>query len=237
MLAFHGKQEIKDKYVARVKAHESADEIAQGYYWEKGKGCAVGCTIHGRDHHSYEVELGIPTAIALLEDRIFEGLPNDIAKGFPLRFLEAIPVAADLSMLVPKMMLWLLIDENHGVIKHGSEKGKLAIQSVSDLYIRKIAGETVTVSEWLIARKSAAADAAAAYAATYDAAATYAAAATAAATAATYDAATAATYDAATADAAAAYAATADAAAADDARKSHFIAQADYLIILLSQCN
>ena len=221
MLSFHGKQEIKNKYVARVKAHELADEIAQGYYWEKGKGCAVGCTIHGRNHHSYESELGIPTAIARLEDRIFEGLPNDIAKGFPLRFLESIPVGADLSMVVPKMMLWLLIDENHGVIRYGSEKGKIAIQDVADLYVRKIAGEKVTVSEWLIARKNAA------YAA---AAAAYAGAAYAYADAA---------YAAAAADAAAAYAAAAaaDAYAYADARKSHFIAQADYLILLLSQCN
>ena len=224
MLAFHGKQEIKDAYLAKVKAHELDDEITKGRYWEKGKGCAVGCTIHGNNHYSYELELGIPAAIARLKDSIFEELPNNIAKGFPLRFLEAIPVGADLSMVVPKMMLWLLIDENHGAIRHGSEKGKIAIQAVADLYIRKIAGGIVTVSEWLIAQDSFYDD----YAADADYADYAADAADAAADA-----------DDAAANAAANAAAVAAVAAVDSdaARKSHFIAQADYLILLLSQCN
>jgi hypothetical protein len=46
ILSFHGKQELKDEYVARVKAHRLADEIRQGYYWQDGKGCQWGCTLH-----------------------------------------------------------------------------------------------------------------------------------------------------------------------------------------------
>lgn len=46
LIAFHGKQSIKDEYLARVRAHKAADEIIKGVYWEKGKGCAVGCTVH-----------------------------------------------------------------------------------------------------------------------------------------------------------------------------------------------
>jgi hypothetical protein len=40
LIAFHGSQEIKDKYIARVKAHQEADQIIKGQYWENGKGCA-----------------------------------------------------------------------------------------------------------------------------------------------------------------------------------------------------
>ncbi len=44
--AFHNNPKVKSKYLARVKAHEKADEIIKGTYWQGGKGCAVGCTIH-----------------------------------------------------------------------------------------------------------------------------------------------------------------------------------------------
>lgn len=73
LLAFHGDKAIKAKYLARVKAHAEADEIIHGTYWEKGKGCAVGCTIHSEKHSAYETELGMPIILARLEDRIFEG--------------------------------------------------------------------------------------------------------------------------------------------------------------------
>lgn len=65
--------------------------------WENGKGCAIGCTLEGYDHERYPIELGIPVELAHLEEQIFEGLSNGEAKDFPLEFLEAIPLGADLS--------------------------------------------------------------------------------------------------------------------------------------------
>lgn len=111
MLAFHGKQEIKDKYLMRVEAHREADELIKGKYWEGGKGCAVGCTIHSDDHSAYERDLGIPSAIAYLEDRIFENLPNGKSKEWPEKFLKAIPVGADLSLVTSHFMIWLVAAE------------------------------------------------------------------------------------------------------------------------------
>ena len=55
MEAFHNDPSIKEKYLTRVQAHYKADEIIQGKYWENGKGCAVGCTIHSSDHKNYEL--------------------------------------------------------------------------------------------------------------------------------------------------------------------------------------
>jgi len=59
MIAYHGKQQIKDKYLSRVKAHREADALTQGVAWENGKGCAVGCTLESYDHELYETELGL----------------------------------------------------------------------------------------------------------------------------------------------------------------------------------
>ena len=47
MLAFHNDPSIKAEYLSRVAEHAAADQIIHGTYWMDGKGCAVGCTIHG----------------------------------------------------------------------------------------------------------------------------------------------------------------------------------------------
>ncbi len=172
LIAFHGKKEIKTEYLNRVKAHQKADEIVKGKYWEHGKGCAVGCTIHGGDHGRYESELGIPRIIARLEDGIFEGLPAKEAKAFPAKFLNAITPGADLSQVGDKFLHWLLVDPVDGVIKYANtDRIKKAIQDVGDMYARKISGEIINSSIWQGLRTAYAAADAAAYAAAYAAAA------------------------------------------------------------------
>lgn len=108
MIAYHGKPEVKETYLTRVRAHAAADEIIQGVTWENGKGCAVGCTLHTYDHRRYERELGLPEWLARLEDTIFEGLPNEQAKLFPEQFLSAIPVGANLEPVKWKFCAFLM---------------------------------------------------------------------------------------------------------------------------------
>ena len=114
MLAFHSKSSVKAKYLRRVRAHAKADQIIHGKYWERGKGCAVGCTIHSAEHGAYETELGIPLMLARLEDTLFEGQTNGKAKTFPVRFLAAIKPGADLSTVGWKFLHWLLTEELSG---------------------------------------------------------------------------------------------------------------------------
>lgn len=145
MLSFHNDKSIKEKYIKRLEAHYAADEIIQGIYWENGRGCAVGCTIHSSDHFSYEKELGIPIILARLEDKIFENLPIMIAKEWPLRFLNAIPVGKDLSKIWPKFAIWLLIDNKYGLINF--TKNKDLIKNIAELY-KKSLTEKVSVEKW-----------------------------------------------------------------------------------------
>lgn len=111
LIAFHGDPKIKAKYLRRVRKHERADEIMHGRYWENGKGCAVGCTLHSANHAAYETELGIPQTLARLEDALFEGQTNGAAKAFPARFLKAIKPGADLSRVSWQFLYWLLTEE------------------------------------------------------------------------------------------------------------------------------
>ena len=190
LLAYNGNPATKRKYLGRVRRHRELDQLVQGYgYWEDGRGCAVGCTIHSGNHSAYETELGIPRQLAYLEDRLFENLPVELARQWPERFLSAIKPGADLSLVLPKFMVWMLSDQVDGVIRFAKrEATRAAIQGVSALFVRWAAGDKPATSEWESARKIAyaayaaytAADYTAAYTAAYaayDAAAAYAAAA------------------------------------------------------------
>ena len=92
LTAYHNDPAVKLKYVGRIRAHLEADELVHGTYWRRGKGCAIGCTIHSADHDKYETELGMPEWFAHLEDRIFEGMSVAASRQFPLDLLSAIPV-------------------------------------------------------------------------------------------------------------------------------------------------
>jgi len=93
--AFLNSDTIKTKFITRLQKHHKLDQIIKGQYWENGKGCAIGCTIHSNNHNCYEIELGIPEWVARLEDTLFEGMPNDKAKEFPLKLLQSIPIGFD----------------------------------------------------------------------------------------------------------------------------------------------
>lgn len=216
MRAFHNDQAIKDKYLARIRAHRAADEIIKGSYWEGGKGCAVGCTIHSSEHSSYESELGIPQIIARLEDRIFENLPNDLAMTWPERFLDAIPIGKDLSRVWPKFAIFLLTGKTQCASRHPQ------CDIVANHYRDELSGQKI---DWRAAANAAAA-AYVSYAAD--------AAAAAAAAAYAYDA----SYAADTAAADAAYTAASyayDAADATSDQSKAYIAQSEKLLELLAE--
>ena len=108
MLSFHNDPAIKEKYCARVAAHIKADELIHGKYWEGGKGCAVGCTIHGSSHKAYEDELGIPEWLAGLQDTLFEGMVNGDSKKFVADFLPAIPIGVNLDRVKYQFCAYLM---------------------------------------------------------------------------------------------------------------------------------
>jgi hypothetical protein len=136
LLSFHNDESIKEKYLSRVKAHQKLDNIIKGQGWSNGKGCAIGCTLENYDRTRYPIELGIPIEIAILEDCIFEGLDLKTAKKWPSRFLEAVPVGANLEMVFPKFGLWLL--ENYIPSEY---KEKPEIKSVIEVYQKMVNGE------------------------------------------------------------------------------------------------
>jgi len=128
MEAFTNTPITKKEFVKNLKWHQEQDAFVAGAYdAEDGltfKGCAVGCSIHSiqlalktkedlkySDHSLYERYLGVPAWIAHLEDTIFEGLPVDRQKTWPVEFGEAINVGADLDKIKHPFLIFLM-EEN-----------------------------------------------------------------------------------------------------------------------------
>ena len=193
LLTFPGGQEQKDMLVAAIAADKAADRLVKGTYGNgdinrEFRGCAVGCTIHalaGRnaafnDHSAYESLIGVPRAMAELEDAIFEGLPHDEAMDWPVRFTAAIPVGVDLRPAYRRFMVWMLADPEDGLIRFADAAGRSAIERVADLHSQSsqdaaagdaaeaAAGDAARDAAWA-ARDAARAARAAARAATWDA--------------------------------------------------------------------
>ena len=120
MLTFHNDIEIKNKYLKRLQNHYKADDFVKGIYWENGKGCGVGCTIHSGDHSAYERELGIPRWWAKIQDNMFERLDLVDAKEWPILSLSSVPVGIELK-LGPTMLCILNFVKNNVDLKDLSE--------------------------------------------------------------------------------------------------------------------
>lgn len=115
LVAYHNDPAIKAAILEQLAGHRAADELVQGTYWRNGKGCALGCTLHHETysdaHIQYERAFGIPEMLAIMEDDIFEGLPNYLAQGWPAQFMDAIQPGADLSLVGCGLLVWLLSNE------------------------------------------------------------------------------------------------------------------------------
>lgn len=146
LLAYHNDPAIKAKYLARVRAHREADALIQGTGWDRGKGCAVGCTLEAYEHERYPIELGIPEQLAHLEDNIFEELKNGEALAWPEQFLGAIQPGADLSMVWPRFAVWLLADLEK--IEDLADDVRACIVGVRACYERRIAGDEPSDGDW-----------------------------------------------------------------------------------------
>jgi len=150
--AFHNDPAIKQKYLDRVAAHRAADELIKGIGWENGKGCAIGCTLEVYDHARYETELGIPQMLAMLEDTIFEGLPNGESQAWPERFLSAIEPGVDLSRVGWQFLHWLLTESGIGEFQH--ELVKDAVSQCAAVLVPLTLGQFIGESAACAARSA-----------------------------------------------------------------------------------
>ena len=135
LLTYRNDAALKAAFLAEIMKHEAQDAIIKGTYGRMNshfRGCAIGCALHSLNilqgktgpalleqtglHQRYEAELGLPTWFAYLEDHLFENLPDNLAKTWPRRLADAIPVGAVVDdVVLAKILRWVLADEEFGV--------------------------------------------------------------------------------------------------------------------------
>ena len=126
MQAYLGQADLKAALITEIGKHEAADEIAKGTYGSMNgqwRGCAIGCSLRSLNriqgaedinartglHERFPSELGLPLWLGFLEDSIFEQLPDDLAKMWPRRVMESIPVGAVISdRVLGQILIWVL---------------------------------------------------------------------------------------------------------------------------------
>ena len=156
VLAYHGKETLKQETIAKMQSHHDADELVKGLYWKQGKGCMIGCLAHrNMDAHEWVAEtLGFPLELAYLYDHLFEWQSPEASKSFPLKVLNATHTGADLSKVADRFKLWILENELHYDREAHPEIAK-AVEDVIALYMRVLNDEAVDDSEWSVARSAA----------------------------------------------------------------------------------
>jgi hypothetical protein len=105
---YHNDAALKKSVIAQMAAYRGAEKLIKGTYGNEG---GVSCLV-GNNHALYKKTFGIPEMLGRLEDCIFDGLPEEKAQKWPERFLSAIKVGVNLSLVGWKFQLWSQI-ENH----------------------------------------------------------------------------------------------------------------------------
>jgi len=158
----------KAEFLEQSKAHFATDMLIQGTYSrgdaENFKGCSVGChlyhikskwspeQIHTNSRHAIvSGYYGYPEWLALLQDTIFEGLPNGESAEWHVQLAEtltALPNEYDWPAALHRVHIAILrvID---------SAQAQAVVQQVIDLHERAIRGEQVADKLWSAAERAA----------------------------------------------------------------------------------
>lgn len=178
--AFQGDDALRHDTVERVRKHVAADEIrAIGSMppvadTDQGRYSLIGAASHSDDLERYETTFGIPSHVALLEEFVHVFVAEEVqtASGeryrslrgatgdYPVRWLEAIPVGADLHSVTPRFLHWLLLDLIDAPLPFGvvvADGIKPAIRQLAALHARDAAGDRPGYAEWKLAREAVAA--------------------------------------------------------------------------------
>ena len=158
MKAFTNTIHTKESAVALAKLHQEQDNYIRGTYGNKTptgwKGCSVGCMAKGK-HADYVELFGIDPKIAHLSDKFFEKIID--FRGWTVKLFASVEEGGDTTLAYYKFMHWLILDEEHGVVKYNRSASVL---EVGTLFLNASKGEMSTQEQWSAADAAYAASAA-----------------------------------------------------------------------------
>ena len=155
-IAFHGNAETKAMALARLRAHIAAGTFVFFPAWEDGKANVIGALVEADDKQAFAEQFGYPLPLATALEVIvnaFHVLPA--AQEFADEFVAQTPVGADLSLVVPRLLIHLLelpdvvtLSAQHDEVDHWRRE-------VVALHRATLAGDMPGRKEWKAARLAA----------------------------------------------------------------------------------
>ena len=111
MKTFNRDKGLKKELVKQLKYHQKIDAFIQGEWLTNVKaegngfkGCFYGCTMQTADEprKKFSEKYNIPLWYCYLTETIFEGLPQEEAKSFPVESIQILDVGIDLNKVRSK---------------------------------------------------------------------------------------------------------------------------------------
>ena len=145
MSTFNNDPSLKADLIRQLKHHQELDAFVRGK-WLTGdtisgngrRGCFYGCTMQTEHNprEAFSEKYHMDLMYVYLTERIFEGLPDNEYKTYPVRSIECVPVGFDFNKIKSPFFHALLMDKEHGVINfyNGNKPAEAAIRQVAELF-------------------------------------------------------------------------------------------------------
>lgn len=172
--AFHGDAALRDAVVERVRGHINAERIlSSGSNGplsdpEHQRYSLMAAALESTDIPRYEDTLGIPAEAARVAELVHgvsmrevdvDGQPQYHLRGvsrlYPVEWLLAIPLGADLGTLVPRFIHWYLADIVSVPFLYQanpSPEARAVVERIAFLHLRQANGDPPTAEQWKEAR-------------------------------------------------------------------------------------
>lgn len=134
-----------------MQAYLNDSKIRERFLTKDGSGCSIHDVLRDEKEcrRRFEEDLGIPVIFILIVDHIWNELPDELAKEFPLLVMSSISAGQDFSKVLHRLILSLLVDEEVGPLKHVKEGFQTyVIQNIINTYKRYVDGGEVNISLW-----------------------------------------------------------------------------------------
>ena len=155
-IAFLGDPAIKAQALARLRSHIVAGTFVIFPAWEDGKANVIGALVEADDKQAFADQYGYPIAFVTALEMIVNAFRfGPASEGFVEALLERTPVGADLSRVVPQMLISLLDRPDIVVLTARDAEVERCRQAVVALQQRAIAGDEPDRKTWKSARLAA----------------------------------------------------------------------------------